>query len=326
MRSARRSTISSTVSEAAALESARFRAIFRRAHADHSGCQTDEWLMRPCHERDGSPAARSIVWSRRNGPWRRLPVLFVGAAPGNAGGRGRGERGAHGTRIPFGGDVAGANLDVLLASAGLDRNRVFIVAALNSLPARGGGEPSVAELAARVGAFDHSIALLRATMLAAGPALVVALGNLALRSVVAAATLPAADSSPLRLPGLARLEAAGLRRGVPTAWPAAFAPAHPFMREWREAWPEAPVPQLLLCWHPSAQNMSPFAASGTVFHRRMIETLHALRSALRTVHGLTGRAPYEARDAGVYALPEWRQLIAPYHERLAGLWRERGVP
>src|SRR5262245_31682642 len=96
----------------------RFQAIFRKLHAHHPNCLRDEWVSTPCADAKGNPVPRPIVWSRRNGPWQRSAVLFIGAAPGNAGGKGAGIMGAHGTRIPFGGDIAGANLDVLLASIG----------------------------------------------------------------------------------------------------------------------------------------------------------------------------------------------------------------
>ena len=109
---------------------------------------------------------------------------------GNAGGRGKGALGAHGTRIPFGGDIAGANLDVLLGSAGLNRNQTFIAASLNHLPERGGGEPTLAELFSPEGAYPDSIAIIRDTLIAAGPRLVVALGNVAARVVAAAWSLP----------------------------------------------------------------------------------------------------------------------------------------
>src|SRR5688500_15695987 len=83
-------------------EEERFREIFRRVHAEHAACVDDEWLMSACRSRAGTPA-QPVVWSRRNGPWHRVEILFVGAAPGNAGGKGKGDQGAHGTRIPFGG-------------------------------------------------------------------------------------------------------------------------------------------------------------------------------------------------------------------------------
>src|SRR5690606_10640550 len=142
-----------------------------------------------------------------NGAWRRVEILWVGAAPGNAGGKGDGALGAHGTRIPLGRDIAGANPDVLLGSIRLNRNETFIVAALTRLPARGGGEPTIAELHAPVGRYPTSLHLLRDTVVAAGPRLVVALGTVALRSTLAALRL---DAHP-RLPGPARLARAGLR-------------------------------------------------------------------------------------------------------------------
>ncbi|MDX1673595.1 MAG: hypothetical protein R3314_02240, partial [Longimicrobiales bacterium] len=76
----------------------RYRRTFRLAHAAHPGCLADEWLMEPCAGPGGEPVDRPLVWSRRNGPWRRHETLWVGAAPGNAGGMGSGDMGAHGTR------------------------------------------------------------------------------------------------------------------------------------------------------------------------------------------------------------------------------------
>jgi uracil-DNA glycosylase len=308
-----------------ALETQRFREIFRRAHAAHAGCAGDEWLVAPCRAAPGQPAPRPLVWSRRNGPWRRVPILWVGAAPGNAGGLGSGALGAHGTRIPFGGDIAGGNLDVLLSSIGTDRNETYIVATLNQLPDRGGGEPTPREIAAPVGAYDDSIALLRDTIVAAGPRLVIALGNVALRAVAAA--LGRTDGSPLRLPTTARRAAAGLQRGSPASWPPdalPFAPA--FTAAWRAAWDEAPRFHVLPLLHPSAQNMSPFAGTGTVFHQRMLQTRDALQAAAREVLGWEPplrRPPLPA--SGIYALPEWREAVGPAHARYDALWRRHGV-
>ena len=319
-------------------EEARYRNVFRSLHADHRACVDDEWLNAACVGPDGAPAPRPIVWSRRNGPWARVEVLWVGAAPGNAGGRGAGDMGAHGTRIPFGGDVAGANLDVLLGSIGLDRNTTFITAALNQLPEKGGGEPSAAEIFAPVGRYRSSLHALRDTILAAGPRLVVALGNVALRATVAAGTVDAGPPGPraprqpggadsaLRLPTLARLEKLGFRRGETADW-AGLAPPDPaFVHVWRDAWEDVPLPAILWLTHPSAQNMSPFAGRHTAFHRRMVEARDALREAARRV---LGREPPEVRPAppttGIYALPEWVTRIGPYHARLDRLWREHGL-
>ena len=311
-------------------EEARFRTIFRRAHADHASCAGDEWLMAPCRLADGGEAERSLVWSRRNGPWRRTPVLWVGAAPGNAGGMGSGDMGAHATRIPFGGDIAGANLDLLLESAGLDRNATFLVAALNQLPDRGGGEPSVAELRRPVGDYPSSVHLLRDTLLAAGPRLVVALGNVGLRVAVAAAMHGGRER--LTLPGLARLEAAGLERGRATPWPGGeLAPDDAFLESWGEATDDSPLPHLLWLLHPSAQNMSPFAGPETAFHTRMVETRSALRSAVRELFGDPDAGLVDATghgaegSGGVYALPEWRRSVGPRHRELVALWRKKGL-
>ena len=306
-----------------ASEEARFRAIFRAVHADHPGCLDDEWLSVPCRYADGTPAPRPIVWSRRNGPWHQVDVLWVGAAPGNAGGKGHGPLGAHGTRIPFGGDIAGANFDVLLSTIGLDRNRTFVVAALNQLPEKGGGEPTFAELARPAGRFASSFHLLAATILAAGPRLIIALGTIGLRATLAAARLGA---EPLRLPSPTRLQRAGLARGTAAPWPTAEPPADSFLRAWREAWGDTPLPHLLWLTHPSAQNMSPYARASTAFHRRMLEAQAALRQAAREVlrWQLPATRPHPP-ETGIYALPEWRELIRPRHEQLDRLWREKGV-
>jgi uracil-DNA glycosylase len=313
----------------------RFRAIFRAAHAGHAACASDEWLNQSCLDLDGSPAARPIVWSRRNGPWRRVPVLWVGAAPGNAGGLGSSDLGAHGTRIPFGGDIAGGNLDVLLSSIGIDRNGTFIVAAYNQLPERGGGEPTTRELAAPVGAYPDSGALLRDTVLATGPALIVALGNVGLRTLVASLTrphegpagAPPAELPRLRLPGAARIADAHIERGQVTSWPAdAFPLDDGFRRAWADAWHEEPAFRLLPLLHPSAQNMSPFAGTATQFHARMRDTRAALMRAARDVLHIDPPEPRpRSPTRGIYALPEWRERIAERHARYDRLWREKGL-
>lgn len=336
------------------VEEERFRRIFRAVHAGHAGCLEDEWLTEPCRLEDGRPAERPIVWSRRNGAWRRVETLWVGAAPGNAGGKGDGDLGAHGTRIPFGGDVSGANVDALFGSIGLNRNETFIVAALNQLPARGGGEPTAAELNAPVGTYPTSLHVLRDTVLAAGPRLVVAFGTVAVRALVAALRLGAghavgtdsarhaastgarrtsagetaggATAATVRLPGMTRLERAGLVRGAAIPWPEAEAPDEPFLRAWSQAWGDAPLPHLLWLTHPSAQNMSPFAGTETSFHARMVETRDALRRAVQDVLGW--EVPEERPappETGIYALPEWRERIGPRHARLDELWRAKGV-
>lgn len=312
----------------------RFRRIFRAVHAHHQACTADEWLNTPCVERNGTRADRPIVWSRRNGPWHRVPLLFVGAAPGNAGGLGSSDLGAHGTRIPFGGDIAGANLDVLLSGIGMDRNGTFIVAASNKLPERGGGEPSTRELAAPVGDYPDSGALLRDTVIAAGPALIAALGNVALRTLIAALTrscdapvgCPPLSVPALRLPGPTRIAAAGIARGVSAHWPSAFPLDDGFRQQWRDAWSSEPQLVLLPLLHPSAQNMSPFAGTSTQFHVRMLQTRKALIDAARAVLDMEPAEPRPATpDTGIYALPEWRDRIAARHDRYDELWREKGV-
>ena len=310
-------------SRAASAEEERFRSIFRRVHAGHASCIGDEWLMQPCRGPDGVPLDRPWVWSRRNGPWRRVSLLWVGAAPGNAGGRGRGALGAHGTRIPFGGDVAGANLEVLLGAIGMDRNDTFIVAALNRLPDRGGSEPTAAEIRSPAGGYPDSIALLRDTVVACGPRLIVALGNVAARILAAACLEPPGSRA---IPALARLERSGWSRGATLRLERLGKPAAALESAWRTAWGTDPFPAAVRLTHPSAQNMSPYAGATTAFHRRMLEARDDLRAAVRET---TGALPPAARaplpDHGIYALPEWRSLVTPRLESMDRLWRERGV-
>jgi len=311
------------------------RQIFQRAHALHRSCSADEWLMTPCRAPSGEPT-RPLVWSRRNGAWTRVRLLWIGAAPGNAGSLGSGALGAHGTRIPFGGDLAGGNLDVLFATIGITRNDTFIVAASNQLPARGGGEPTVAEIAQPVGEYPDSVALLRDTVIASGAQMIVALGHVALRALVAALTR--ADDAPVgaasrvveppRLPTLKRLSRASFARGLAVRWPDEELPlARGFYAMWTSTWHEQPAPYVLPLLHPSAQNMSPFAAPGTAFHRRMIETRDALAAAVRSVLGMEPPEPRPAIPVGggIYDLPEWRDRIAERHHRLDQLWRQRGI-
>lgn len=303
-------------------EEARFADIFRTLHARHPNCLQDEWLTEPCRLRNGRRDPRPIAWSRRNGPWRQVDLLWVGAAPGNAGGKGSGELGAHGTRIPFGGDVAGANLDVLLAGIGITRNETFITASLNSLPAAGGGEPTFAELAARAGDYPSSLNSLRDTMLASGARMIVALGNVGLRALTASARI---EQHGLALPTQRKLEQAGLARHQVSAWPDTVAPDDDFLATWQQYW-SRPLPLILWLTHPSAQNMSPYAGTHTVFHTRMLAARDALRTAVRDHLGWqlpSERARYPSD--GIYALKEWTELIGPRHEMLDELWRRNGV-
>lgn len=294
--------------------------VFARVHADHPNCLQDEWLTEPCRLASGDRAERPVVWSRRNGPWQPVDILWVGAAPGNAGGKGGGNMGAHGTRIPFGGDLAGANLEVLFGSIGITRNDTFITAALNKLPAAGGGEPTIAELRESVGDYPSSMHLLRDTVLCAHPRLIVALGNVGLRTLIAAARL---NDDGVKLPTQARLEKAGLARNRAVPWPETLPPDD----EFRDAWDRSePLPFILWLTHPSAQNMSPYARRETLFHARMLDARAALRKAVQDTLGWKlpkQRAPTPAN--GIYSLKEWRELIGPRHEALDALWREKGV-
>ena len=300
---------------------ARFREIFRRIHAQHPNCLADEWLTESCRFADRQMVDRPIVWSRRNGPWRHSDILWIGAAPGNAGGKGSGILGAHGTRIPFGGDIAGANLEALMGSIGVDRNHTYIAASYNMLPGKGGGEPTPAELAAPVGDYPSSLHIVRDTIIATCPKLIVALGNIALRVVFASARL----EQSLKLPTLDRLQSFGLARNQWQAWPEQMQPDESFMHEWNESC-QRELPTALWLTHPSAQNMSPYARTDTLFHSRMTDARAALRRAVRDVldYAVPEARPHLPRN-GIYALPEWRELIAPRFDVLDSLWRSKGI-
>jgi hypothetical protein len=72
--------------------------------------------------------------------------------------------------------------------------------------------------------------------------------------------------------------------------------------------------------------MSPFAGAETVFHTRMIETRDAVREAALRVFGRRAAQPRPpVPDSGIYALAEWRELVAPVHARYDELWRSKGV-
>ena len=232
--------------------------------------------------------------------------------------------GAHGTRIPFGGDIAGANLEVLFGSIGIDRNRTFITAALNQLPLAGGGEPTLGELATPIGGYPSALHLLRDAILACGPRLIVALGNVGLRSSFTGMALESPTVTALT--SLARLQRAGLQRGALSAWPAALPPAPSTQAEWDRAWPGAPLPHILWLTHPSAQNMSPYARAETVFHTRMLDAVAQVRAGVHELFGweLPDVRPQPPAD-GIYALPEWRELVGPRHAALDKLWRAKGV-
>jgi hypothetical protein len=251
----------------------------------------------------------------------QVPILFVGAAPGNAGGRGKGALGAHATRIPFGGDIAGANLDALIGSIGLSRNDVFLTASYNALPARGGGEPTSAEIAEPVGAYASSLHLLRDTIVASGAGLLVALGNVGARAIASAIHI---DNDNVRLVTQRSLERRGIVRDV--AFPLSrLGPDDTFRRRWAGAWRSA-LPEMLWTTHPSAQNMSPFAGRETVFHTRMLATRAALQAAARDVLGIEPppERPFAPLE-GIYALDDWRTRVAPHHARLDALWRAHNV-
>jgi hypothetical protein len=123
-----------------------------------------------------------------------------------------------------------------------------------------------------------------------------------LRCIIATTQL--ADG--VALPSVARLQKAGFTRGQVAVWPG--------------------LSPILWLTHPSAQNMSPYARTETLFHTRMLDARAALRNAVQDVLGwkLPKTRPYPPQT-GIYALPEWRELVGPHHQKLDDLWREKGV-
>lgn len=115
--------------------------------------------------REGSAAA-GAAGGKPGAAW-----LFVGEAPGRLG--------AGRTGIPFLGDEAGRRFESLLAEAGLVREAVFVTNALLCLPLDAAGRnrtPGARELRA-------CAPFLAATIAAMSPAVVVALGAVALRAL-----------------------------------------------------------------------------------------------------------------------------------------------
>jgi hypothetical protein len=63
-----------------------------------------------------------------------------------------------------------------------------------------------------------------------------------------------------------------------------------------------------------------------MFHVRMKEACAALRQAARNVLGWNNpRHRPEPPATGIYALPVWRELIAPRHHELSRLWHAKGL-
>ena len=114
--------------------------------------------------------AYSHVLGEANGPLD-APLLVVGEAPGRDG--------AARTGVPFHGDRSGDRFESLLATAGLDRSRVFVTNAVLCNPLDAGGSnrrPLASELAR---CLDH----LAATLELVRSPVVVALGGVALEAL-----------------------------------------------------------------------------------------------------------------------------------------------
>ena len=138
--------------------------------------------------------------------------------------------------------------------------------------------------------------------------------------------LPVSSLSTAGLPSLEQLQSLGLARNVAVPWPADWLPGEGFCATWLETGSEEALPHILWLTHPSAQNMSPYARRETAFHIRMLDALAALQGAARSVLGYNISHHHNVPPAtGIYALPEWRELIAPRHNELARLWHEKGV-
>ena len=121
-------------------------------------------------ERCPRMAGRRRVLSELNGD-TDARIFFVGEAPGR--------RGAERHGVPFHGDGAGRNFERLLASCDLERGDVFITNAVlcNPQTPEGHNAPPKASELANCGLW------LRATLELVDPALVVALGAVALHAL-----------------------------------------------------------------------------------------------------------------------------------------------
>jgi hypothetical protein len=178
------------------------------------------------------------------------------------------------------------------------------------------------EIAEPVGDYPDSIALLRDTIIAAGPRLVVALGNVALRVLTArphAARRPSpADRPPVPdRSGCRHCSAAATRACSAGLWPPW--PRGAAARRWLPAAGTtpggSPRSTVLPLLHPSAQNMSPFAGEETIFHRRMLQTRDALRAAPCAVLGRSRQARGRIRRS-----------TGSTHCRSGGIGRSRALP
>jgi hypothetical protein len=135
----------------------------------------------------------------------------------------------------------------------------------------------------------------------------------------------APDATIATLPSLNRLKRAGLERNACAPLDTAAALPAAFARRWDAEAGGRSLPSVLWLTHPSAQNMSPHAGADTVFHSRMVKALEALRRTARPIGIAVPEVRTDPPSTGIYALPEWRDLIAPRHAALDALWREKGV-
>lgn len=135
------------------------RRLFERLCADAERCRACERM-----------ACRKAVLGPLNGTLAPK-VLFVGEAPGRLG--------ADRTRRPFSGDASGRNFEILLASAGLPREEVFITNAVLCCPAddRKNNAPSSTEM-------TNCLPFLRRTIEMLRPPVVATIGAVAMRALV----------------------------------------------------------------------------------------------------------------------------------------------
>jgi len=113
---------------------------------------------------------RTAILSELNGPLDTR-VMFIGEAPGR--------KGADRTRIPFSGDQSGRNFERFLESIGLTRGEIFITSAALCNPRAESGanrRPKASEI-------RNCSAFLRRTIELVEPAVIVALGTVALEAL-----------------------------------------------------------------------------------------------------------------------------------------------
>lgn len=171
------------------------RRLFEQLCADTGRCRACERM-----------ACRKAVLGPLNGTLAPK-VLFVGEAPGRLG--------ADRTRRPFSGDASGRNFEILLASAELPREEVFITNAVLCCPAddRQNNAPSSTEMNNCLPFLQRTVEMLR-------PPVVATIGTVAMRAIARLAEREGDSATKPRLSDVAgRVVNCGAFRWIPLFHP-----------------------------------------------------------------------------------------------------------